>query len=471
MDVGNQRRGLLLCLALAGLVRLSACWQFSHHLTDDLDAYVGIALSISDGRGYSSPGTNTPTAYRPPLFPLLLAPLIPLVGVTWGVALLQCSLGIATVYLTWKLGVALRLRIGAFIAAALVAVDPILLHYGTYPMTEVCCACLMTAWLLCVVRAESDSNLTMGAVRRFASGVLFGLAALCRPTVWMTGAVYAGYWSIRKIYECSNARRVSRDRVSIDDDSTFSDRLRHCAPILELCGVICIAGPWVIRNQLVLDSPILTTTHGGYTLLLANNPTFYREVVDRPWGAYWEEKSLLNWQSELEQQIGRASPPVATETERDRWMYQEAYRTIQDEPTTFLKACGKRFLWFWNLTPMTSSEASLPASLFVLIAVYYGVVTCLMLIGLFRFGISVAHRIRRGSLALTDGGEPASNGFISPAWVLILMPIFTFTAAHLVYWTNMRMRGPVVPMIALLAALACVKPGLTADPTPQETST
>ncbi len=484
MDVGTQRRGLLISLAIAGIIRVSACWLFSHHLTDDLDAYVGIAQSLGDGRGYSSPDTSTPTAYRPPLFPLLLAPLIPLIGVKWGVAVLQCVTGIGTVFLTWKLGRALQLQIGAFVAAALVAIDPILLYYGTYPMTEVCCACFMTAWLLCVVRAETgsrdcrtrtastvdNSSSTISLRSRFASGVFFGLAALCRPTVWITGAIYAGYWLIQKFRTRTVANNVDRDGHSIRGRSASVGGLVRCFPILEICGVICITGPWMIRNQLVLDSPIVTTTHGGYTLLLANNPTFYREVVDQPWGAYWEEQSLLNWQSELEQQIDRASPPVVTEPERDRWMYDEAYRIIRAEPATFLKACCKRFLWFWNLTPLISSESRLPAGLFWVIAIYYGIITCLMLIGLFRFGSSVMLQWGRYKNMPAGSVKSARNRFFTNAWFVILMPIIAFSAAHLVYWTNMRMRGPVVPMIALLVALACVKPDLASDDTPQDTS-
>ncbi len=43
------------------------------------------------------------------------------------------------------------------------------------------------------------------------------------------------------------------------------------------CGLICLGVlvcvvPWAMRNQALLGKPIWATTHGGYTLLLANNP-------------------------------------------------------------------------------------------------------------------------------------------------------------------------------------------------------
>ncbi len=36
--------------------------------------------------------------------------------------------------------------------------------------------------------------------------------------------------------------------------------------------------------------------------------------------------------------------------------------------------------------------------------------------------------------------------------MLSLCIILNFTAVHLVYWSNMRMRAPLVPLIALIAA-------------------
>jgi hypothetical protein len=37
-------------------------------------------------------------------------------------------------------------------------------------------------------------------------------------------------------------------------------------------------------------------------------------------------------------------------------------------------------------------------------------------------------------------------------WSLQLCVILNFTLVHLVYWSNMRMRAPLVPLIALVAA-------------------
>ena len=45
------------------------------------------------------------------------------------------------------------------------------------------------------------------------------------------------------------------------------------------------------RRQLsAVGRPIVTTTHGGYTLLLANNPYFYQHLRREPWGSVWDAR-------------------------------------------------------------------------------------------------------------------------------------------------------------------------------------
>ncbi len=55
-------------------------------------------------------------------------------------------------------------------------------------------------------------------------------------------------------------------------------------PWLTLLALGLTIAPWPIRNQVRFGRPIVTTTHGGYTLLLSNNPVYYSEVVLEPWG-------------------------------------------------------------------------------------------------------------------------------------------------------------------------------------------
>ena len=54
-----------------------------------------------------------------------------------------------------------------------------------------------------------------------------------------------------------------------------------------LLAAVCGLAPWAIRNQIVVGRPIVSTTHGGYTLLLGNNPSFYDHLRTAPRGTVW----------------------------------------------------------------------------------------------------------------------------------------------------------------------------------------
>ncbi|MGH7200354.1 MAG: hypothetical protein ACREJB_07090, partial [Planctomycetaceae bacterium] len=212
-----------------------------------------------------------------------------------------------------------------------------------------------------------------------------------------------------------------------------------------LFGVALTVSPWVVRNALVLGSPKLTTTHGGYTLLLGNNPVFYREVVGEPWGTVWSGESLESWQHSLEEAMRSSRPRPVGEVERDRWMTRRAIGHITAQPGEFLAACGLRLLRFWNVAPLGSAVEPLRETLehrtgsaafaeFAVagvrwgIALFYTAVTVGMLAG--------AARLRQREW---------------PRWMPLVLLIVAFLLVHLVYWTNTRMRAPVVPAVALLA--------------------
>ena len=52
-------------------------------------------------------------------------------------------------------------------------------------------------------------------------------------------------------------------------------RLRLMRGGLLAVTLVLVLSPWMIRNLLVFGEPVWTTTHGGYTLALANNPVYY----------------------------------------------------------------------------------------------------------------------------------------------------------------------------------------------------
>src|SRR5436305_1865772 len=68
----------------------------------DRDNSLPLAHSLARGQGFRLED-GSPTAYRPPLYPILLAPIVAMLGdrlLPWGIAILHVGLGLGTVALT-----------------------------------------------------------------------------------------------------------------------------------------------------------------------------------------------------------------------------------------------------------------------------------------------------------------------------------------------------------------------------------
>lgn len=394
----RARRGLVAVLLLGFVLRVAVIAIKYEQLTVDTDAYLAIANRVLAGDGFCSvPGQ--PTAYRPPLFPLLVA-ISTGIGGTLGLAILQVVLGLVTIATTGWL--ALRLGLGqrtAVTAAGLIAVDPMLLAYSSQAMTEV----LMTALTIGFV---ATLWLTRGGWQRAAiAGVILGLLALCRPSIWPF-ALLAGSWSMLTSYRSRNFNRR--------ESGSF------------LIAAALVLTPWVARNMVVFGRPILTTTHGGYTLLLGNNDTFYDAVVNQPFGAVWHHASFERWQQDIEARLKEQGLDRADELGRDAAMQQLAKDWLRQHPTRGIHAAWYRVRNLWSPTPLNSAD--IPHWVLVGVGLFYIALSLMAIRGASHSGLD--HRFR----------------------MLTLLMILSLTALHCLYWANARMRAPAHPLLAILAA-------------------
>ena len=249
------QKPLLVILVLAAALRAGVVYWKFENLSTDTDSYLAIALNLLSGEGFCSvPGH--PTAYRPPLYPLFVAATL-LIGGPIGLGVAQVVVGTATCGLAWmyarRIGLSEK---GSLLAAFLVTVDPLLLLYTSHAMTETLVTFIVTLFLV-TASAPSGRN-------SLALGILFGLSVLCRPSLWAFGA-------LALLVKLSFYRKRPGEEA---------DPFKARASLLAV-GVLVAIAPWTIRNWIVLGRPIVMTTHGGYTLLLANNPVFYDVVVER----------------------------------------------------------------------------------------------------------------------------------------------------------------------------------------------
>ncbi|TXT22069.1 MAG: glycosyl transferase family protein, partial [Planctomycetota bacterium] len=102
---------------------------------------------------------------------------------------------------------------------------------------------------------------------------------------------------------------------------------------------------------------------------------------------------------------------------------------IAEHPREFVESCWLRTKRFWNVFPGGADAGSLPT--------------------LARWGIAVFFLLELTAAAV--GCCRIDRNEFWAWWPLVLL-VVSFALVHVVYWSNLRMRAPVEPVLALLAA-------------------
>ncbi len=403
--LNRQSRNLLILIAVVALAaRFAVIWPRIGGAVDDPDHYVDLAHSIM--RSHTFAFIDKPTAYRPPLYPLLLAPFVesghgkpsgPLLSkttdLTWPIAIFHLLLGAGTAIFASiaarRFGMSSR---SVLIVGLIIAFDPLLVIQSRSIMTETLAAFLVSWAIAAAARGGTRSAIETGFV--------LGLAALCRPSLLAGSAV-------AMLFLAGTGPGLWRRRIS---------------ETLILGSMILVTLlPWAIRNRLVFGEFVWTTTHGGYTFALANNPDYYRDVLNGPPGSVWDETKQRGWALEISQLTDGLSEPAA-----DRRLTESGWRMLRKRPHDFLRASIARIGRFWAVAPSPS---------------VYGPMTRLA---------AASWNIPLFLLAIIGLARGKSW-----RWPLAIIPAIAIglSVVHCLYWTDMRMRAPMIPGIALAVGL------------------
>ena len=465
-----------LLLAAAALVRIGVLAAVPDALAADPDGYRELAENVVE-HGVFGHG-RVPTAYRPPAYPLLLVPFVSAgAGAPVAMGALHVALGLATVGLTFALARRAGMRdVPAALAGGLVALDPILLAQSTLVMSETLAALLVVLGIYLALpflgpnvvgtrrvpslSRKPPASETRTLISRFErwtrrpggaalTGAAWGAAVLCRPALlafaipaavvlpWLTGRVGGGL-------PAGRGREV----------------VRTCGAML--AGLIVVISPWIVRNHLVIGRPTPATTHGGYTLLLGNNPFFYHHLRTGRWFHAWRAEPFHAWwrrelraddliepaAHSIEHAHNMIEPPAIhddaapplrfrspeAELQADALAYRHAFASMLRQPGMFAWSCLVRAGRFWSPVPFQVSpeESPLRRAARRGVAAWYVVVVSLAAMGL--RCASSTRRARRNVLLCS------------------LLLAATLTAVHTFYWSNLRMRAPLMPLVALAAA-------------------
>jgi Dolichyl-phosphate-mannose-protein mannosyltransferase len=425
---GRWHRGLVAILAVAAVARLALIAATPHvALFGDPVDYQRWAASLAGGHGFpvttiASPGT--PSAFRPPGYPLALAAVYALVGVHVTAArVLGAALGVLTVGLEAALARALAgERVGLW-AGALAAVFP--------PLVALCGTVVSEALFLPLELALA--LVLVGLARRPAAvrwsilaGTLCALALLTRAValVWVVVALAAV------------ARSVSSGRP----------RRRSLAGLL--VAFVVVMAPWTVRNLNALHAFVPITTEGGYTLAGQYNSTV---AAPGPLQSVWQIPLIIP------DIAARVHPLYVRRGGVDEAQLDAALRTIARHyafahPGYVLRAAANDTLRLFDLGPghalqssIVDRELALPAGWPTADSIAAQAAGVLALIGL-----AIGLRRRR------DLGP----------WWLWGMPVSALLLTVLVVGGTLK-RAPLDPFLILLAAVtidAAVAPAKRARP-------
>ena len=398
-----QRRILVVWFLAALLLRGGVIWKLADNLNRDTDGYRRLAQNMVRHGVYGFHGVPNvaPSAFRPPLYPLLLTTGVRhgILSLGW-VAMLHALLGAATVAGVYAAARNCGLRWGAHAAALAVLFDPILVLQSSQIMTETLAAALVIATLLALQQAVRREKIGYW----IAFGAVAGLCCLCRPTFLVTTCLLL----------LGLALTAWRGRQTLRPVWTAA------------LVVLAVQAPWVLRNWMQLGSPVVATTHGGYTLLLGNNPDYYAHLRTADAGALWRSADL-----DARLQATRIERDW-NELQYDRWANQQARANMSADPTGCALACWHRVRRLWAILPSAGYSPSQQrgATMRYAVAASYGILLALAVIGLLRGNLPWPTR-----------------------WAIIAFAL-GFTMLHAFYWCDMRMRGPLAPLLALSAGAA-----------------
>ncbi len=365
-----ERSGPIILVAL--MVRLAVAVMMP--LPEDFAALTDsglTALNLATGHGYTHDfygrRPDVPLqAYMPPLhvayvYVSLLSPNPRLAH-----SLQQVLAGVLAVWCVHRLARAIGGRFLGGVAGWAMALYPTYVLMTSIPESVVLFVACMAALLLLAWRMRQEP--TPG--RAVLTGLALGLMTLGRPQALLLLPVLVLWLTM--------------------------GRFRWPA-LWRNAGLLCLAAglvvvPWVVRNWLVLQTPVLVSTNGGRTIWLGNNPfttgsggAVYADLLADYQGTERDPNGprIIEFPGpyplphELDGRVESLS-----ETELDRSMYRAAWDYVRRHPGEWLKLEARKIVSFWWFRPNVGSNPNYASQWKAVYRFVYAGVLILALLGL-----------------------------------------------------------------------------------------
>jgi hypothetical protein len=377
-----------------------------------------ITRALVTGFGYSDPFANTyvahtgPTAWLPPLYPLLLAGIFKLFGVftltsAWVLFTIQSAFSAATAVATYEIAARCCNRRVALWSAWIWALYPAAMQYAVrWPWEMTITTALFSFTLVLALRLRGLEPRTPNPEPRTSQwllfGLLWGLIALSNSTLLIFLPV-CGIW-------------ILLPTLKVAAPSMRSHRMGGVLRTLSgptLAALVCLAciAPWTLRNWQVFHTFIPLRGNLGAELYMGNGPgsTGLLMEYDHPFQAP-EQLRLYAALGEVRYVALRGAAAKAT---------------IAADPAHFAADVARRIYFFWAGVPHPADEA------------WYNEVgrtlnfSFISIAGLLGLALALHRRI------------PAAGLF---AWAFLLLPI-----PYYLVTVHARFRHPLEPLICILA--------------------
>jgi 4-amino-4-deoxy-L-arabinose transferase-like glycosyltransferase len=361
-----------------------------------------IARALVTGYGYSDPFSNVwiahtgPTAWLPPVYPLLLAGIFRVFGVftpssAWVLFAIQSAFSAATALLVWDIAIRCFSRRVALWSAWLWALYPAAMQYAVrWPWEMTITTALFTYALALALRmrgigAEPVRASTSLTRLWLLFGLVWALIALSNPTLLLFMPV-CGIWILARTYRTRYAVRNA---------------------VLGAIVFVAAVAPWTVRNYAVFHRFIPLRGNFGAELYMGNGPGSKGFLMEY----------LHPFQDPV--QLRRYAEVGEVQYVIERGSAAKAF--IAAHPAHFIADLLRRIWFFWAGVPSDQAwykEAGRTLN--------FGF---LSLAGLLGLGLALRNRV------------PAA-GLFACAFVLLPIPYYIVTV-------HARFRHPLEPLIAI----------------------
>jgi hypothetical protein len=193
-----------------------------------------------------------PSAYTQPLYGFFLASLYWPFGRSWlAVGLAQVVVAVATAWLVYAIGARFVSQRAGLVAALIATLNPYLVWHDVHVNREILDGLIAAALVLVTLLSAQRGSLGLAA----GAGALAGLSVLGNARLLGVPVIIALFllWRSRSA----------------------------AAPVAVLVAAAVIVSPWLIRNELVLGCPAITTD--ARALWKANNEQTYEILANGGW--------------------------------------------------------------------------------------------------------------------------------------------------------------------------------------------